>query len=83
MAKGEAPLSEQHWPAILSMATSQFLTRTKDVVSPKSAANLIMEAAWIASRVHPDAIQPGAWLTVADAGRLKITRGSFAPKQAE
>ena len=76
MAENEDPLNEKHWPLILAAVAGQFVTQTKDVIRPKLSSNLIMEAAWIASKTHPDAINPNTWRIVADAGRLKVTRTS-------
>ncbi|MBS0363305.1 MAG: hypothetical protein JSR98_18165, partial [Proteobacteria bacterium] len=45
----EPPLHEAHWPVILSGLAARLMAQTKDVVPPAIAANLVMEAAIIAS----------------------------------
>lgn len=49
----EPSLSEEHWPIILSIVTAGFLKQTKEVLDPKLAIVLIMEAAIVASKIDP------------------------------
>ncbi len=72
----EPPLEEVHWPIVASVVAGQFITQTKDVVSPVLAYGLVMESAIVASKVFPTAIEPGIWTIEAQDGKLAIRRNT-------
>lgn len=74
MHVSEPPLSQLHWPVILSIVASQFITATKDTLSPVTGSALVMEAAVITWKISPEAIQPGSWRLAFKDGQVAITQ---------
>jgi hypothetical protein len=74
MRVSEPPLSPTHWPIIISIVASQFITQTKDTLDPQLGYALVMESAIIASKIWPELIQPGNWKLEPKNGELTITR---------
>ena len=70
----EPPLDEAHWPIIVAIVTSQFIPMMKDVMDPRIAFALALEAAVISSKVDPEQIEPGKWDIRPAAGRLTVRR---------
>jgi len=70
----EPPLSERHWPIIISIVAGQFIKLTKDVLAPDIAFALAMESAVIGSKIDPDRLEPGKWDIRASDGRLTVGR---------
>ena len=70
----EPPLSEMHWPVIISIVAGQYLRMIKDVLAPQIAFALCMESAVISSKLDPERIEPGKWELQPVAGRLTVRR---------
>jgi hypothetical protein len=75
MEMGDEPiLSEAHWATALSLVAARLITQTTDAVEPLMAANLVMEAAIIASKLDPDLVDPGRWSLAPGPRGLQIAR---------
>ncbi len=61
LRRAEKPLQEAHWPIVISIVGSQFIAMTKNVLSPRIGAALLMESAVITSKIDPETIEPGKW----------------------
>jgi hypothetical protein len=70
----EPLLSEAHWPTAMSVVAARLITQTTDAVEPLMAANLVMEAAIIASKLDPDLVDPGRWTLAPGPRGLQIAR---------
>lgn len=70
----EPPISEAHWSTALSVVAARLITMTTDAVEPRLAADLVMEAAIIASKLDPDLVDPGRWTLAASPRGLQIAR---------
>ena len=70
----EPVLSEAHWPAAMSVVTARLIAMTADAVPPRLAADLVMEAAFIASKLDPDLVDPGRWTLAPGPRGLQIAR---------
>jgi hypothetical protein len=70
----EPILSEAHWPTAMSVVAARLITQTTDAVEPLMAANLVMEAAIIASKLDPDLVDPGRWTLAPGPRGLQIAR---------
>ena len=70
----EKPLQEAHWPIIISIVGSQLIGMTKEVLSPRIGAALLMESAVITSKIDPETMEPGKWHISTGAGEQSITR---------
>ena len=70
----EPVLNEAHWPILLSVVAARLMTQTAKVVAPKVAANLVMEAAIIASKLDPDVADRGRWTLGPGPRGLQIAR---------
>ena len=58
-------------PIVMS---ARLITQTADAVPPRVAADLVMEAAIIASKVDPDIIDIGRWTLAPGPRGLQIAR---------
>ena len=70
----EPVLNEAHWPVALSVVAARLMTQTAAVVAPKLAADLVMEAAIIASKLDPDVADRGRWTVEPGPRGLQIAR---------
>ena len=70
----EPPLSQLHWPIILSMVAANFIVATKDTLSPVVGSMLVMQAAVVAAKLSPTIISPGQWDISWENHRVSITR---------
>lgn len=73
-APSEPPLQEVHWPVVLSLVAGQVVGLTKDALDPRITARIIVEAAVIASKIHPDTVTPGRWKIAASAAGVTVAR---------
>lgn len=71
----EPPLSEAHWPALLSSLAGRLVSTTSDKPNLRIGMMLVMESAIIASRLDPESVDPGRWNVAPARGGLSITRG--------
>jgi hypothetical protein len=70
----EPPLKEIHWPIIVGLVAAQFIAMTKDVLSPRIGAALVMESAIITSKIDPENIEPGKWRISTGEAAAPVTR---------
>lgn len=70
----EAILSEAHWPIAMSIVAARVIASVTDAIDPLTAADLVMEAAIIASKLDPDLVDPGRWTLAPGARGLQIAR---------
>lgn len=70
----EPPLHEAHWPVLLAGVAARLMAQVKDEVPAPVAANLVMEAALIASKLDPDVAERGRWLLAPGPRGLQIAR---------
>ena len=70
----EPMLSEAHWSTALSLVAARLISMTTDAVPPRLAADLVMEAAIIASKLDPDLGDPGRWNLAPGPRGLQIAR---------
>ena len=72
----EPPLSEAHWPALMSSLAGRLVSTTADKLNPRIGVGLVMESAIIASRLDPEVADPGRWEVSPARGGLSVKRGS-------
>jgi hypothetical protein len=65
-------LSVAHWPTAVVVA--RLIASTTDAVPPRVAADLVMEAAFIGSKLDPDLVDPGRWTLAPGPRGLQIAR---------
>ncbi len=70
----EAPLKEAWWPILLSLVTSGFQQRVKEVLAAPIAMRLAFEAAVIGAKIDPETIDPGRWKLTPEGGELLVSR---------
>ena len=70
----EPMLSEAHWSTVISVVVARLISATADAVPPKLAADLVMEAAMIASKLDPDLVDAGRWTLAPGPRGLQIAR---------
>ncbi len=70
----EPMLSEAHWSTAMSVVAARLITMTTDAVPPLLAADLVMEAAIIGSKLDPDLVDPGRWNLAPGPRGLQIAR---------
>ncbi len=70
----EPMLSEAHWSTAASVVSARLIAATSDAVPPKLAADIVMEAAIIASKLDPDLVDPGRWNLAPSPRGLQIVR---------
>jgi len=70
----EPMLSAAHWPTAMSVVAARLIASTADAVPPRVAADLVMEAAFIASKLDPDLVDQGRWTLGPSARGLQIVR---------
>ncbi|WP_394760608.1 hypothetical protein [Phenylobacterium sp.] len=70
----EPPISAAHWPTALSLVAARLIAVVADAVGPGLAADLVMEAALIASKLDPDLVDPGRWTLAPGPRGLQIAR---------
>jgi len=70
----EPMLSEAHWSTAMSVVAARLIAMATETVSPLLAADLVMEAALIGSKLDPDLIDPGRWTLGPGPRGLEIVR---------
>jgi len=70
----EPPLSEAHWSTAMAVVAARLIGMVADAVPPRLAADLVMEAAMIASKLDPDLVDPGRWTLAPGPRGLQIRR---------
>lgn len=70
----EPILSEAHWSAAMAVVAARLIAMTTDAVPPGLAADLVMEAAIIASKLDPELGDPGRWNLAPGPRGLQIAR---------
>ena len=70
----EPMLSEAHWSTAMAVVAARLISTTTDAVPPRVAADLVMEAALIASKLDPDLVDLGRWTLAPGSGGLEIAR---------
>lgn len=70
----EPTLNEAHWPIAAAVVAARLITQTAEVVAPRVAADLVMEGAFIASKLAPELGEPGRWTLAAGPRGLQIAR---------
>jgi hypothetical protein len=70
----EPMMSEAHWATAMSVVSARLIASTADAVPPLVAADLVMEAAFIASKLDPDLVDPGRWTLGPSPRGLQIVR---------
>jgi hypothetical protein len=70
----EPTLHEAHWPIAAGVVAARLITQTAEVVAPGLAADLVMEGAFIASKLDPELGDPGRWTLAAGPRGLQIAR---------
>jgi hypothetical protein len=72
--RDEPMLSVAHWSTAMSVVVARLIAMTTDAVPPKLAADLVMEAAIIGSKLDPDLVEPGRWTLAPGPRGLQIAR---------
>ncbi|MFL5295612.1 MAG: hypothetical protein ACJ798_04440 [Phenylobacterium sp.] len=70
----EPPLNEAHWPMLLAIVAGRLQAQASTAMDPAVAAAMVMEAAIIASKLHPDLVEPGRWKVGPGPRGLQIIR---------
>jgi hypothetical protein len=70
----EPPLHEAHWPILIAHLAGKLQAQASPAVDPLVAADLVMEAALIASKLDPDLAEPGRWKVAPSQRGLQIAR---------
>lgn len=70
----EPMLNEAHWPIAASVVAARLIAQTAEAVAPALAAGLVMEAAFIASKLDPGEVDPGRWMLAPGPRGLQIAR---------
>lgn len=70
----EPPLHEAHWSPALGVVAARLIAQTTDIVPPRVAAGLVMEGAFVASKLDPDLVDPGRWTLQPGPRGLQIAR---------
>ncbi len=70
----EPTLNEAHWPIASAIVAARLITQTSEVVPPRIAADLVMEGAFIASKLDPELGDPGRWTLAPGPRGLQIAR---------
>lgn len=70
----EPPLNEAHWPIAAAVVAARLITQTAEAVEPRVAAGLVMEGAFIASKLDPDLVDRGRWTLAPGPRGLQIAR---------
>lgn len=70
----EPTLNEAHWPIAAALVAARLITQTADSVEPGLAANLVMEGAFVASKLDPDLVDRGRWTLAPSPRGLQIAR---------
>ncbi len=70
----EPALHEAHWPVLLAQLAGKLQASASPAIDPLIAANLVMEAAIIASKLDPDLAEPGRWKIAPSQRGLQIAR---------
>lgn len=78
----EPPLNEAHWPMITSILAGKLMSGAATTMDACVAAGVVMEAAIIASKLDPDAVEPGRWKIAPSARGLQIARDDRLKKIA-
>src|SRR5258708_17282400 len=71
----EPTLNEAHWPIASAIVAARLIAQTSEVVPPRIAADLVMEGAFIASKLDPELGDPGRWTLAPGPRGLQIARG--------
>ncbi|MFI4965115.1 MAG: hypothetical protein ACHP9T_07080 [Caulobacterales bacterium] len=77
----EPMLNEAHWPIAASVVAARLITQMAPTVPPGLAAGLVMEAAFIGSKLDPDLVDPGRWTLAPSPGGLQIARDDRRKRQ--
>ena len=70
----EPPMHAAHLPIILAGVATRIMAETFGAVAAPSAADLVMEAAIIASKLDPDLSEPRRWLLAPGPRGLQVAR---------
>jgi hypothetical protein len=70
----EPPLHEAHWPILMAKLAGQLQAGASPAIDPVLASLIVMEAAFIASKLDPDLAEPGRWKLAPGARGLQIAR---------
>ncbi|HEY2356005.1 MAG TPA: hypothetical protein VGH86_01040 [Phenylobacterium sp.] len=70
----EPMLNEAHWPIVASLAAARLITQTAESVPPGIAAGLVMESAFIGSKLDPELADAGRWTLGPGVNGLHIVR---------
>ncbi|WP_372785382.1 hypothetical protein [Phenylobacterium sp.] len=70
----EPTLNEAHWPIAAAIVAARMITQTAEIVPAGIAANLVMEGAFIGSKLDPDLGDPGRWTLAPSPRGLQIAR---------
>jgi hypothetical protein len=70
----EPMMNEAHWPVAMAVVAARTITLAAEAVAPPIGANLVMEAALIASKLDPDTIDAGRWSLAPGPRGLQIAR---------
>ena len=70
----EPMLSAAHWPTAMSVVAARLISSTAEAVPPRVAADLVMESAFIASKLDPDLVDQGRWTLAPSPRGLQIVR---------
>jgi hypothetical protein len=58
----------------MSLVAARLIAMTAEAVGPRQAADLVMEAAIIGSKLYPDLVDPGRWSVAPGPRGLQILR---------
>jgi hypothetical protein len=70
----EPILNEAHWPVVMAVVAARIMAQSAEAVAPSLAADLVMEAALIASKLDPELVDPGRWILGPGPRGLQIVR---------
>jgi hypothetical protein len=70
----ESLLQEIHWPIVLGLVASQYISMTRQALNPSVGATLILESAIITSKINPELVEPGKWRIDTGNSQRPITR---------
>jgi len=70
----EPMMNEAHWPVAMAVVAARTIALAAETVAPPIGANLVMEAAIVASKLDPDTVDPGRWSLAPGPRGLQIAR---------
>jgi hypothetical protein len=70
----EPMLNEAHWPIVSSLVAAKLIAQTAESTPPGLAAGLVMEAAFIGSKLDPETVDAGRWTLGPGVRGLHIAR---------